>query len=704
MKFRRFLLALLTVILSISFLTITAGAAAKPKAPVVKASNVASSGEIKLKWDAVSGAKNYKIYRASAQDGTYEVIKTTTSTSFTNTSPDPGETYWYYVKAVSAKGAVSKASAKVSATCKLPQPKLTMSNVSDTGKIKLSWKAIDGAETYHIYRSATGKSGSFTKLSETTKTSFTNTSVGAGKVFYYKVKAIHSNSAANSAFSGAQKRTCDLPRPDVTATNVASSGKIKLSWKAVDGAKSYQVYRSATGKDGSFTKLGETTKLSYTNTSATAGKLYYYKVKAVHSNSAANSAFSPKVERTCDLAQPVLTVSNVSSSGNIKLSWKAVDAAKSYQIYRSKSKDSGFGLINTVTGTSLVNTSADVNVTYYYKIKAVSSNSNANSAFSAVKSGKIQGTYTTAYVANPTLTLYKNADGSGQSVTLKYMTKVQLGPKTVYSNGNSQKVRYNNTLYYVWNAKGSNNFTTTLSKPDYSAETRTQHQKDVVDLALTYLEVPTDYVNAAIGEVKNGKYCFDCSGFVGYVINTVIREENPMYTLSTNVVTMYKDGTFNNKNGIIYNDGFANEFKMQTVSQQNIQPGDVIFFKLDSKDTRVVDHCGIYLGKNEFIHATTAVDGVTRAPLNKSFKNKIVAVRRFFPDQVLPANQTVTANYNNLGMFDDRDTASQRLYSFTKGEEATLLYTSGNGNWGQVENQNGLRGFVLMKNVTLKTS
>ena len=37
---------------------------------------------------------------------------------------------------------------------------------------------------------------------------------------------------------------------------------------------------------------GTTTNTSVTNTSAEAGKTYYYKVKAIHSKSAANSAYS----------------------------------------------------------------------------------------------------------------------------------------------------------------------------------------------------------------------------------------------------------------------------------------------------------------------------------------------------------------------------------------------------------------------------
>jgi fibronectin type 3 domain-containing protein len=54
-----------------------------------------------------------------------------------------------------------------------------------------------------------------------------------------------------------------------------------LSWKAVEGAAGYQVYRSTTGEDGNFTRVKTTTDLSFTNSKAELGATYYYKVRAI---------------------------------------------------------------------------------------------------------------------------------------------------------------------------------------------------------------------------------------------------------------------------------------------------------------------------------------------------------------------------------------------------------------------------------------
>ncbi|MBR2131220.1 MAG: Ig-like domain-containing protein, partial [Oscillospiraceae bacterium] len=56
----------------------------------ISASNKASTGKIVLKWDKVTGAEKYEIWRA-LKGGTYSKIFTTTGTSLTNTSPVAGK-------------------------------------------------------------------------------------------------------------------------------------------------------------------------------------------------------------------------------------------------------------------------------------------------------------------------------------------------------------------------------------------------------------------------------------------------------------------------------------------------------------------------------------------------------------------------------------------------------------------------------------
>ena len=70
-----------------------------------------------------------------------------------------------------------------------------------------------------------------------------------------------------------------------------SGGKPKISWAKVDGAVKYKIYRS-TSLNGTYSIMKTVTGTSYVNANAKAGKTYYYKVVAVHTNTAANSAYS----------------------------------------------------------------------------------------------------------------------------------------------------------------------------------------------------------------------------------------------------------------------------------------------------------------------------------------------------------------------------------------------------------------------------
>ena len=260
----------------------------KIAAPEITVSNNTTSGKPVIKWGAVNGAEKYEVWRSTSKTGTYKNLSTTTKTSITNTSTEAGTKYYYKVRAVADDGTLSDFSAIKSITCDCAKPVVKATNVASSGKIKLSWSKITGAEKYEVYR-ATSKSGTYSKVGSATGTSYTDKKAKAGKKYYYKVKAICANTNGNSAYSAIVSLTCDCARPAVSIK--LSSGHPKLSWDKVTGAQKYYVYR-ATSKSGDYTKIGSTTSTSYTDKTAKAGKTYYYKVKAINAKSAANSAYS----------------------------------------------------------------------------------------------------------------------------------------------------------------------------------------------------------------------------------------------------------------------------------------------------------------------------------------------------------------------------------------------------------------------------
>ncbi len=71
------------------------------------------------------------------------------------------------------------------------------------------------------------------------------------------------------------------------------TGRIKVSWRAVSGAKKYYVYRS-TKKNGSYKLIGTSKKRTFVDKTAAVNKNYYYKVEAGNSYKYCTSPLSKR--------------------------------------------------------------------------------------------------------------------------------------------------------------------------------------------------------------------------------------------------------------------------------------------------------------------------------------------------------------------------------------------------------------------------
>ena len=105
----------------------------------------------------------------------------------------------------------------------------------------------------------------------------------------------------------------------------------------------------------------------------------------------------------------------------------------------------------------------------------------------------------------------------------------------------------------------------------------------IIATAKKYIGVP--YLWA--GSTPSG---FDCSGFVQYVFKA------HGVSLNRTCETQYQHGTF--------------------VSKSNLKPGDLVFFQNTYKSG--ISHVGIYIGNNQFIHASSS-KGVVISDLTSSY-------------------------------------------------------------------------------------
>lgn len=171
-----------------------------------------------------------------------------------------------------------------------------------------------------------------------------------------------------------------LPACEAPTLSVSIKGKIVLSWNAVEGAASYQVYRT-TGSNTEFDKIATVNGTTFTDTTAAIGTKYYYKVRAIGTNGS-YGAFSYEKAAKFSCSAPALKITT--SSGHPKIYWKKVNGAKEYKIYRCTDGVS-YKYYDKTKNTSYTNLSTTIGTTYYYKVKAVSADG-IESGYSVAKS------------------------------------------------------------------------------------------------------------------------------------------------------------------------------------------------------------------------------------------------------------------------------------------------------------------------------
>lgn len=164
----------------------------KPSIQVV----AANYNTITVSWKKVEGCDGYRVYRATEKDGKYKSVKTCSSVntlSYKNSKLETGKTYYYKVRAYvnkNGKKLYGNYSAVKQATPVLTKPTGLYAASIAENQIKLTWNAVDGAETYTVLRS-TSENGTYKIATELcTTNSFVDYTAVTGKTYYYKIYAV----------------------------------------------------------------------------------------------------------------------------------------------------------------------------------------------------------------------------------------------------------------------------------------------------------------------------------------------------------------------------------------------------------------------------------------------------------------------------------------------------------------------------------
>jgi fibronectin type 3 domain-containing protein len=235
----------------------------------------ATTSGVNVSWKKVAGATEYKVYRKAAGESKWTTLKTTASTSFTDKTAKNGKTYTYGVKALKGKVTSSYDTEKITF---VSAPKLASAKNAKDG-VEIKWNAVSGATKYRVYRKASGEK-SWTKLADTTKLAYTDKTAKSGKTYSYTVKAYKDSAASAVNSTGLSVKR--LEAPELIKAKKVTSG-IGIYWEETTGAKEYRVYRRTSG--GSWTMIGTTENVKYTDKTAKSGVTYIYTVKAVSGKS-----------------------------------------------------------------------------------------------------------------------------------------------------------------------------------------------------------------------------------------------------------------------------------------------------------------------------------------------------------------------------------------------------------------------------------
>lgn len=658
----------------------------------------APTGNVTLTWEPVPYAAGYEIYWSVKEDGDYALLKATDNSTYVDTAGMLGESYFYRVQAVAADPEANSALSSIHrGTFSLPCPVVTGSNDAATGKVQLRWDAVEGASRYEVYRKEENEEKP-ELLGSTKKTSFTDTTGVSQSRYHYSVVAQCQNPDAASAHSLALEQVVALPAPTITVSNHSTKGRVKISWKEIEGAVGYEVYR-ASSKDGEYSFLTDSDNEVCLDNTGKADRTYYYKALALAEEEAANSALSDSQSGTYHYPDKLTLTAETNNSGNPHLEWNEVKNGVKYRLFRSMLPTGGFSRVSNSNGVAFTDSGVLKGVSYYYKVKALDKEGEViNTSNTVCIQLPLSGeeTFKTRYINLPKAWVYTAPTIEADSTPVRYMDKIKLGNDVMSTSAATwYRVLYKDTLCYMRVEKDSKVLASQKKTFQYKGETKRQQQ--VIDLALEISEEwKTTYAHGQSDGVPDSKgvYGFNCTGLVRYILGTVMQKTVPSYRLLAPLETLYETTS-------IYNQGYPGEFFATDVKRKNIQPGDVLFFtsQADGSDSDEIGHCGIYLGNNEFVHATSAwEDAVCIVPLTDSFEENLVAIRRYLPTKVTPANTKETLTDSGThNLYKERSRKSTVVTSVAPGGTVTVLFTD-NADWAWVRTEDGKEGFIRVEN------
>ena len=294
----------------------------------LSASYASGSKTVTLNWTAGLGADGYKIYAGAT------LLKTVTGGSTVTTTVTLDYYTTYSVTVVAYAGTQDAApSNAVSVYNTITAPSaLSITGGAGTKSVTLSWTAGAGQETYYIYRGGT-------YIAQTTSTTYATTLADYYTNYTFDVRGYYSS---NTSGATSATKQASMATPSITARSVGVFGydnyneystapNMVITWGAVDGASSYDVYLSGGGyvtnviAPTTSATIGVQSSMWAAGTDTTQKNISYV-VRALHSTGNA-TAFSGNATFGIGRAQLRATATTVKSmnsgTSNTNKVWNA---------------------------------------------------------------------------------------------------------------------------------------------------------------------------------------------------------------------------------------------------------------------------------------------------------------------------------------------------------------------------------------------
>ncbi len=299
-----------------------------------------------------------------------------------------------------------------------PAPPVLTSSADTGNQVDLSWNAVTGADDYELWRWETAEGWSQVG-GEITGTTYTDTSVEAGKTYYYQVSADGGATWSNRV----SETVGSLDAPTLNASPPTSS-MISLSWTAVTGAASYALWRF----DTSWAQVGGAiTATAYDDTDVAIGTTYYYQLRAISGSS--EGAWSNRVTVTVPSTTPGApqNLTATAGGGQVMLAWNppADNGGSIITEYQYRYQMSGGEWMEEWTSTGMDRTATvsglNLDTQYNFEVRAVNANGDgaaaSASATTTATPGMPQNLSATAGDSQVTLSWGAPTENGGSAIT-----------------------------------------------------------------------------------------------------------------------------------------------------------------------------------------------------------------------------------------------------------------------------------------------